>query len=109
MALTTLNNIVFVVSAQALARRVLTEQHANDDARLTRAFRLCVARPPSAEEVSAYQELLNSGRSYYQGQAEAAKKLLGGEPPKNVETSEAAAWVATLRIMMNMDEFVTRE
>jgi hypothetical protein len=109
MALTTLNNNVFVESAQALARRVLSEQHATDEARLTRAFRLCVARPPSAEEVSAYQELLNSGRSYYQGQAEAAKKLLGGEPPKNVESSEAAAWVATLRIMMNMDEFVTRE
>ncbi len=110
MALTTLNNNVFVESAQALSRRVLSEQHPDDAARLTRAFRLCVARPPTAEEIKAYQELLDAGRSYYKTQTEAAKKLLGGgEAPQNVAPSEAAAWMATLRIMMNMDEFITRE
>jgi hypothetical protein len=109
MALTTLNNNVFVESAQALARRVLSEQHAGDQDRLTRAFRLCVARPPTAEELTVYQVLLDASRNYYKTQAEAGKKLLGSEPPANVEAPEAAAWVATLRIMMNMDEFITRE
>jgi hypothetical protein len=109
MALATLNDIVFVESAQALAKRVLAEEHADDAARLTRAFRLCVARPPSAKELAAYQELLDASRSYYKTQAEAAKKLAGSEPPAKVEAAEAAAWVATLRIMMNMDEFLTRE
>ncbi len=109
MALTTLNDVVFVESAQALAKRVLAEQHADDAARLTRAFRLCVARPPSAQELAEYQELLAASRGYYKTQAEAAKKLLGSEPPADVEAPEAAAWVATLRIMMNMDEFITRE
>jgi hypothetical protein len=59
--------------------------------------------------LAAYQELLNESRSHYKAQAEAAKKLLGGEPPAGVEAAEAAAWTATLRIMMNMDEFITRE
>lgn len=109
MALTTLNNMVFVESAQAMARRVLTEESAGDTERLTRAFRLCVARPPSPEEVQAYQELLTTSRNYYQGNPEAAKQLVGPEPPANIDLREAAAWVATSRIMMNMDEFVTRE
>lgn len=109
MALTTLNNMVFVESAQALARRVLAEEHPDDAARLTRAFRLCVARPPTNDELKAYQELLAESRTYYQDEIEAAKKLLGGEVPENTKPAEAAAWVATSRIMMNMDEFLTRE
>ncbi len=109
MALTTLNNMVFVESAQAMARRVLTEKHPNDDSRLTRAFRLCVARPPAEDELKSYRELLEASRAYYKNQTEAAKKLIGPEPPKETDPNETAAWVATLRIMMNMDEFVTRE
>ncbi|MCA9069123.1 MAG: DUF1553 domain-containing protein, partial [Planctomycetaceae bacterium] len=109
MALTTLNNMVFVESAQALARRVLAEKHQGDTERLIRAFRLCVARPPSTDETKAYQELLTTSRDYYKNNPDAAKKLVGPQPPQNIELSEAAAWVATSRIMMNMDEFVTRE
>ncbi len=109
MALATLNNLVFVESAQALARRVLSEALPDDQARLTQAFRYCVARPPGEKELSAYQNLLSTSREYYQTQPDAAKKLIGSEAPKNTPPEETAAWVATLRIMMNMDEFVTRE
>lgn len=109
MALTTLNNMVFVESAQAMARRVLSEQHASDADRITRAFRLCVARLPSQGEIDAYQELLAASRSFYKDNPEPAKKLVGPKPPTNTPLPEVAAWVATSRIMMNMDEFVTRE
>ena len=60
-------------------------------------------------EANAYRELLSTSREYYKGQPDAAKKLVGPKPPENTELYEAAAWVATARIMMNMDEFVTRE
>ena len=47
-ALTTLNEPLFVESAQALAKRVLKEGGANDRERMAYAFRLCTARAPSA-------------------------------------------------------------
>ena len=37
---------MFVECAEALARRVLLERHADDEARLRRAFRLCLGRRP---------------------------------------------------------------
>ena len=38
-----------------------------------------------------------------------AAKLLGTHKPDGVSATEAAAWVALARTLMNLDEFVTRE
>lgn len=57
-ALATLNNQVFVDAARAFAERLLSESHENDAARIGRAFRLCVARPPSSAESEALLRLL---------------------------------------------------
>lgn len=110
MALTTLNNIVFVESSQAMAKRVLTENGLDgDNAKLRRIFRLCVAREPASEETAAFAKLLNTARDWYGKHPQDAAKLVGGYQPKSVKASEAAAWVTVSRMMMNMDEFVTRE
>ncbi len=108
-ALTTLNNEVFVETSQALARRVLGETHANDQSRLARAFRLCVARPPGSKELAEFDGLLKVARTWYSSHAEDAKSLVGNYPTTETPHAESAAWVATCRIMLNMDEFITRE
>ena len=108
-ALTTLNNEVFVESAQARARRVVSETHADDQARLTRAFRLCVARTPNSQELDGFAGLLEAARKWYTTHGDDAKKLVGRYASKNTPPAESAAWVATCRIMLNMDEFITRE
>ena len=108
-ALTTLNNEVFVESSQAMARRVVTEKHSDDRRRLVRAFRLCVARSPSKQELDGFADLLGTAREWYSDHAEDAKKLVGKYAAKDTSNSESAAWVATCRIMLNMDEFITRE
>src|SRR6185503_7889153 len=51
-ALTTLNETLFMESAQALARRTLTDGGQNDAERLAYAFRRCVARTPTDAERS---------------------------------------------------------
>jgi hypothetical protein len=108
-ALATLNNASFAESAQALSRRVL-EAHAADDAgRLTLAFRQCLARPPREAELRELQTLLAASRAWYREHSDAAKPLVGGHITSGVSTEEQAAWVATLRILLNLDEFVTRE
>ena len=90
-ALTTLNAESFAEAARALAQRVLKEKHADDRARLTRAFRLCLCRAPTDKELSALVQLLEDSRKFY-GKAK-----------------EEDAWMATTRIILNTDELITRD
>jgi hypothetical protein len=108
-ALTTLNNDVFVTTARALARRVIEDVNTNDAQRLTYAFRLCTARPPTADELNALLDLLRDARGYYDAHAEEAAAFAGDELPPETTAAETAAWIATSRIILNLDEFITRE
>ena len=99
-ALTTLNNEVFTEAAKALANRLLKEPP-NDASRIDLGFRLCVARLPNAQEHSAMSSLLKKARAYYEGNPEAAKLFNG--------SSEASAWAVIARVLLNLDEFITRE
>jgi hypothetical protein len=107
-ALTTLNNESFVEASQAMARRVLAEPLADDAARIERIFRLCVARPMTSDERLAFQGLLAECRSWYKGHDDDARRL-AGKRTVAVGRTESASWVATARIIMNLDEFLTRE
>jgi hypothetical protein len=108
-ALTTLNNEVFVEASQALARRVLSAPASGDPERLALALRLCIVRPPSGEELQAFGELLTSGRAWYLEHPADAATIVGPFQPNGSSVAEAAAWVATVRMIMNLDEFLTRE
>lgn len=108
-ALTTLNNEVFVEASQALARRLLAAPVSSDEERLTLAIRRCVARPPTGEELQAFGELLTSSRQWYAGHAADGPPTVGSFQTSGISAQEAAAWVATARIIMNLDEFLTRE
>ena len=109
MALTTLNNEVFTQAAQAMAHRALSADVASDTERLTLVFRLCVARSPSDTELSDFQRLLDRGRYWFAEHTDEAVQLIGPYQPEGVPADETAAWVATARIIMNLDEFITRE
>ncbi len=105
-ALTTLNAQVFAESARALASRVLREVSGEDAPRVERAFRLCLARPPTAAESSRLMSLLSQARAFYAANPAEAKKLAGNA--KDAKPEELAAWSAMTRIVMNTDEFITR-
>jgi mono/diheme cytochrome c family protein len=108
-ALVTLNNETFVESARTMARRVLAEVNTNDAERVTRMLRLCVARPPAAGEVSRFLDLLDAARAYYREHADEAQSFAKETLPAETTAAEAAAWTATARVVMNVDEFITRE
>lgn len=108
-ALQTLNNEAFVDASRALAARVLTEVDGDDDARLTRLFRLCLARTPTATELSPLASLLADARHAWAADPTSAAALVGNRCPADVPAVEAAAWVVAARIVLNLDEFVTRE
>ncbi len=110
-ALVTLNNEVYLEAARAMAARMLEGDADSDAARLARAFRTCVARPPTVAELKRLQELLKTSRDWYRDatRAEEAAKAVGGHAVAGASAAENAAWVATLRIILNLDEFITRE
>jgi hypothetical protein len=108
-ALITLNSEPFVEAARGLARRILTEQQKGDDsAKLTHAFRLCLAREPKDFEIDRLAGLLVESRACYRARGEEAGVLAGSKLPEGVSAEEAAAWTATVRVLLNLDEFLTR-
>ncbi|MBK8090576.1 MAG: PSD1 domain-containing protein [Verrucomicrobiaceae bacterium] len=110
-ALTTLNAESFAEAAQALAKRVLTEKSLTDDSqRLKQAFRLCIAREAADSELRSLAKLLEESRYTYQNSpADEAKAALGTHAAASIPTAENAAWVAVSRIILNLDELITRE
>jgi mono/diheme cytochrome c family protein len=102
-ALTTLNATSFAEAARAMAKRLLADP--DDAARIAHCFRLCVVRPAQPQELSALTALLGKAREYYASHPEEAKTMAGKLTP----IPEAAALTATARIVMNTDEFITRE
>jgi len=108
-ALVLLNNDVFVEAAQAMARRALTTPAANDHDRLGLALRWCIARVPREEELSALLPLLSEARVWYASHPDDAKAAVGDFAAPGVPLAEMAAWVATTRVLLNLDEFLTRE
>jgi hypothetical protein len=108
-ALVTLNNETFLEASQAFANRLLSQPAADDAIRLTQAFRLCLARIPSDRELHQLSGLLNVNREYYRAHQDDAKKLIGNSTISGSSPDESAAWIATARILLNLDEFITRE
>jgi len=108
-ALATLNNEVFTEAAQAMARRVLSDGGDSDVERLTYALRLCIARKPDAAEIGRFENLMQSARDYYAAHPEDAKAATQRHAANEIPQAENAAWVATLRMVMNLDEFIVRD
>ena len=73
--------------AQGLATRILNSE-GDIAAKLNFGFRLCTARKPNENELTVLTELLKSERN---------------------RQDEAKAWVAVARVLLNLDETVTKE
>jgi hypothetical protein len=127
-ALTLLNDVVFVESAQALARRVLQEpmndlvaadgtgggepaavNEALVNARLRCAVKLALGREATESELAKLRALYAEARAAFDKDEESAKKLGGESAPDAVAVAEAAAWTLVARTLTNLDEFITRE
>ncbi len=109
-ALVAMNNESFAEAAQGFAKRILSSSRTADaKSNLESAFRICVARPPSEREVQVLVDLLDASRRYYREHLSDAKSLVGKLTAPSIDVQENAAWIATVRVLMNLDEFITRE
>jgi hypothetical protein len=104
-ALTLLNDEAFLEFSQGLAMRLLREGNLSNQARLDHAFRLCLGRPPSPNERDQLASFLQTQLAEFQAEPEQAAAFAGTKD----KPVELAAWTALARVLMNLDEFITRE
>jgi len=86
--LTLLNDESFVECAKALGEHLASCNAESDEERVRYAVQLCLAREPSEYELQRLLEVLTVERE--------------------AET-ETAPWTTLARVMLNLDEFITRE
>ena len=107
-ALTLLNDEAFYEFAQGLARRVLREGPDQDAERIDYTFRVCLSRPPSAEESTQLKRFLNHQRHDLAQRPREAQSLLSLES-EDEDPQELAAWTLLSSVLLNLDELITRE
>jgi len=112
-ALMLLNDESAYEFAQALARRLLREAPTSDDRRIDLAFRLCLSRLPSNLERSRLKQVLAEERFEGISGPDRRDELTAATDPvdrvRNWSQVDLAAWTTLSRVLLNLDEFITRE
>jgi hypothetical protein len=109
-ALTLLNDPAFFEIAERLAARILNERPnpVSDRERLHYTFLLCLGRPASTRELEALEKVLARERALCDS-SQTKSAGLQAKPPGKGALAPAAPWVTVARVLLNLDEYVTRE
>src|SRR5579871_2411728 len=100
-ALNLLNDPVFFEAAQALAARVLRDSSGGLDDRIDDAFKLCLARKPSAREHARIRAYFDRQREIFQSEPKAAGEIFTARI-EGVDPLTAGVWVAFSRALLNL-------
>jgi hypothetical protein len=109
-ALTTLNEPLAIEAARALALKTLREGGSTDAARLTYAFRRCVARKPTDAETHELLGFLEKQSARLRDGWLDTWSLTGEpKPPQGTTPVQLGAWTALSRVLLNLDETITKD
>jgi hypothetical protein len=117
-ALATLNETLFLECARALAVRIMTEGGTSDNERLAYAVRQCLSREPQSRELQVLQKFLDEQKKRFRDEAADPWALISDEknPEKlpaeladQASAADLAAWTALARVVLNLDETITKE
>ncbi|MBI1347562.1 DUF1553 domain-containing protein [bacterium] len=104
-ALTLLNDAVFVEVAQHLGREFAAQEGELAD-KLQRLFQRCLTRQATADELAALTDFYAKQKSRAEAQ-ELDVVALSGE--SSAQSADAAVWTAVARVLLNLDETITKE
>lgn len=105
-SLVTLNDPVYVEAAQSLARKALQRDESLRD-QVTFAFRRCLLRPPTVNEITALVKLFDDAHSQLATNEKDAMKLATdplGPLPGRLSPVDAAAMTVVGNVLLNLDE-----
>ncbi|MBO0721878.1 MAG: DUF1553 domain-containing protein, partial [Blastocatellia bacterium] len=114
-ALTSLNEPLFMEEARALALLTVKSGGVADTQKLEFAFRRVLSRKPIAQESSELINLLNRQRARFISGEVNPWNLATNDPdkpfklPKGAKMEDIAAWTVVSRVLLNLDETITKE
>jgi hypothetical protein len=114
-ALASLNESLFVECAQALAKKTLEQGGSTDEQRIKYCFRRALTRDPKPAEVNELEALLNRQRQRIASGSLNADELATGKTeapaalPKGATVQDWAAYTVVSRVLLNLDETITKE
>lgn len=114
-SLMTLNEPIAMDCALALALNVLRDGGKTDSARIVYAFRRCVARQPTEDESRELLALLARQLQHFADPSANPAELVTPtaefpvKTPEGVTSTEVAAWTVVARVLLNLDEMITKE
>lgn len=104
-SLTSLNDTVFMECARALGQMAIKAE--GDEAmRVEFLFRRCLSRPPSNDERSKLLQFYQTQLARFEsGELKAAEFM---EASEGALLNEQAAWATVARVLLNLDETITK-
>jgi hypothetical protein len=114
-ALTLLNEPLSLESARALAGHALMSGAQTDEQRLNIVFRRCMARKPGPRETAELLAFLHKETERFSEGQLNSWDLLGANPslapllPKGISVGQIAGWTSLSRVLLNLDETITKE
>jgi hypothetical protein len=99
-------------AAQGLALRIWKEGRGDDRERMIYAFRLCLGRRPDKYELNQLMNLLEEQKHYFEGRTAAAVYVSSADLnniPADLDLHKIAPWAMVARVLLNMDETITKE
>ena len=103
-ALTLLNDPVFQDAAQALGR-LMAARGGSVEERIDSLFRRCLTRAPDRDEMSQLVAFLQAQKRRFELKELDAARIAG---PGEGDADERAAWTVLARVLLNLDEAVTK-
>jgi hypothetical protein len=110
-ALVLLNDPSYVEAARALAAKIVASASADDEKRIQWAWRQVLGRDAAPSEEQLLAKLLKKHRDEFAGDDKDAAALVAvGISPqaKDVDVKELAAWTSVSRVLLNLNETITR-
>ena len=107
-ALNLMNDPVFFEAAQALAYRVMSESAGAFRDRLNYAYEVTLGREPTTREAERMGKYFDETSRMLQGSPQTVSALFPNQLP-GVPQADAAAWVELSRVLLNLDEFITKD
>ncbi len=110
-ALTLLNDPSFVEASRVFAEKLLQSGCKGDSQRLDMAFEDALARPIHDNEKKSLLAFLAEQREDAAKDPDSAKKFThvgNSQPSKDINPVELAAWTEVCRVVLNLDETITK-
>ena len=110
-SLVTLNDPAFVEAAQSFARNVIQAKKSFEE-RINLAYRTALSRNAQSTEINALKTLFEERLTHYKNNVSEARLMAEnplGKLAPDKDVSEHAAWATVCNVILNLDEFLTKE